>query len=84
MDQLLDRQVVMGSNVLEQAVEQTNFERVVIGNGDVVLSASSRGQLDMRSGLPPCFVAEAPQRTDQISATTIAGYLHAASTSSRT
>ena len=74
----------MGGDIFEQTVEQTDLERVMIGNRDMVFSATSSGHLDMRAGLPPRLVAQVPKRTDQFGTTTIAGDLHAASTSSRT
>jgi hypothetical protein len=76
--------MVVGSHILEQTVQQADLERVVIGNCYMLLAALSSSQLDMRSSLPTRLIAKAPQRMDQISATAIAGYFHAASTSSRT
>jgi len=74
----------MGGDIFEQTVEQTHLERVMIGNRDRVFSATLSGQLDMRAGLPPRLIVQVPKRTDQFGTTAIPGYLHAASTSSRT
>ena len=74
----------MSGDILEQAMEQTDFQRVMIRNGNMVLSATLSNDLDMRAGLSPRFIAQVPKRTDQLSAAAISGDLHAASTSSRT
>ena len=65
-------------------MEQTDFEWMMVGHSDVVFSATLSGQLDVRAGLPPRVVSQVPEGTDQFNAIAISGYLHAASTSSRT
>ena len=74
----------MSGDIFEQAVEHADLERAMIGNCDVVFSATLSRQLDMRTGLPLRLVAQVSKRMGQFSTTAIAGYLHAASTSSRT
>jgi hypothetical protein len=48
----LDRHAMMSRNVLEHAVQQTRFQRTMIGNADVMLATAFRRQLNMRTGLP--------------------------------
>ena len=43
---------MMSRNVLEHAVQQTRFQRTMIGNADVMLATAFRRQLNMRTGLP--------------------------------
>jgi hypothetical protein len=74
----------MSGNFFELTVEQPDLERVMVGNRDMVFPATLSRQLDMRAGLSPRLVSQEPKRADQFSSTAIAGYLHAASTSSRT
>jgi hypothetical protein len=82
--ELLNRQIVVSGDIFEQSVEQPDLERVMIGNCDMVFSSPLSSQLDVRAGLPPRVVSQAPKRAGQFNPTAIAGYLHAASTSSRT
>jgi len=74
----------MSGDIFQQGVKQADFERVMIGNRDVVFSPPLSSQLDVRAALPPYVVSQVPKRADQFNPTAIAGDLHAASTSSRT
>jgi len=75
---------MMPCNIFEHAVQQTNLERTMVGNTDVVLAAALSGQLNVRTGLTLRFVAKLPQRADQFNAIAIAWDLHGARTSIRT
>jgi hypothetical protein len=65
-DQLVAAQFVVPPNVSEEAAERTDPYRVVIRDGDVMLTVPIRGQADMAARLSRCPVAELLQRLDQV------------------
>jgi hypothetical protein len=54
----LDRQAVMLRDLLKHTVQQSDFERTMIRNTDMMLAAALGGKLNVRSSLPPRFIAE--------------------------
>ena len=57
----------MSGDIFEQAVEHAELERAMIGNCDVVFSATLSRQLDMRAGLPLRLAAQVSKRMGQFS-----------------
>ena len=75
---------MMECNVFEQTVQQTYFQRSVIGDGNVMLAAALGGYPNVRASLPGCFISQAFQSADKLGTIAVAGNLHDASTSSLT
>jgi len=81
--QFLDRQTVMCRNVLQYSVQQSHFQRPMIGNADVMFTTTLGGHMNMGSGLPLCLVAQMSKGTDQFGAVAVPWNFHRAKTSSR-
>jgi hypothetical protein len=81
--QLLHAKTVVRCDVLEQGVEQSNFQQVVVRDCNMVLPAALGRQLNVGAGLPPNLVSQAPKRPRQFGTGTVPRDFHAASTSSR-
>ena len=51
-------------NVFENAMQQTHFQRTMIRNADMMLTAALRGELNVRTSLPLRFISEPAKRTN--------------------
>ena len=69
--------------VLEHSMQQPHFQRTMIGNADMMLTATLGGHLNMGAGLPLRLVAQAPQGADEFGTIAVPRNFHRARTSSR-
>jgi len=74
----------MGRHESEDALEGTQPQRDVMGNGEMEFPVETGGQADVRPVLTGAFITQGPQRFDQFRTRDIPGSLYATSTSSRT
>src|SRR5256885_6205410 len=66
----------MASHIAENTGQRSNFDRIMIGNRDVVLSAFAGGQAQMAAALPRDRIAQISQRPRQFSAGKISWQFH--------
>ena len=83
LDELIPREAVMRGYASQNDGKRTQPERVVIGNGDVMLAMRGAGQPHMTARLACDAVSQTLKAFDQVRPRQIARQSHAASTSSR-
>src|SRR2546423_14640227 len=66
----------MASHSAENTGQRSNFDRIMIGNRDVVLSAFAGGQAQMAAALPRDRIAQLSERPRQFSAGNISWQFH--------
>ena len=76
----------MLGNVGQDGGQRADAERIVSGNGDVMLATLLRGQTDVAASLPRNLIAQHSERAGKLDAVEVTwkARAHAAITSSRT
>src|SRR5437762_10519170 len=81
---LLHVHAVTRGDSREDRCPRAEFDRTVIGHGNMMSAHPFTRQTNVRTVLPHPLVAKRPKRLNKIGAAHIAGKLHVASASSRT